>query len=442
VQIDAVFGTNTTLSDRLINVLEAGTRGTYRHQVVAASDAEPEPGPNVDVVAAMGEINNQHGTGPLLKRVLKGRQNLFSIRSRNTWGEQDFADWNVCIPQQDVTRPEAFMQVLDTVGSRQVGQVLCVPFLADELITSIAVKECYNAHLAVYLMDDQNIASHTVSDELTGEFLSKCSIRFATHPELRTAYERKYGLKFYLLPAVVPEEFVPGKTAPAPPDFSDDSPGALIGSFWDQSWFDRLCNAFDGADCRVDWYGNNRSPWLEFPDEELQRAGITAHGLLPERGLTERLRSHPYVIVPVGSLDGTESNKGVAQLSLPGRILFALATAQIPVLLIGSENTCGSRFVRHFDIGEVVPYSAELIREAVNRLKQPEVQHRMRTNAAALGPRLSDQGVPEWLRKSIDTGEPADSRFEDLFADYDPSAAVNAVFENRGTQAAPLGGSE
>lgn len=443
MQIDAVFETNATLGDRLIHVLESGARGTYRHQVAAAPDAEAEPGSNIDIVVAMGEINNQHGTGPLLKRVLKGRRNLFSIRSRNTWGKQDFADWNVCIPQQDVTRPEAFMQVLDTVGNRKVGQVLCVPFLADELITSIAVKECYNARMAVYLMDDQNIASEKVSDELTGEFLSKCAVRFATHPELRAAYERKYGLEFYILPAVVPSEFVPLEALPPKSDLGADSPGALIGSFWDQSWFDRLCNALDGSGCRIDWYGNNRSPWLTFPDEDLRRAGITAHGLLPEKELTERLREHAYAVVPVGNLDGAEQNTGVARLSLPGRILFAVAAAQIPVLLIGCEQTCGSRFVKHFDVGRVAPYSADAIREAVDWLLEPETQRRIRENAAALGPKLSDAGVSEWLRQSIDSGKPADPRFEDLFASYDPSAAVDAIFsEKQSTKIAVNGGAE
>ena len=45
----------------------------------------PDPSGNleepIDVVVTLNEINDQHGTGPLVKRVLKGRPWAKSIRS-------------------------------------------------------------------------------------------------------------------------------------------------------------------------------------------------------------------------------------------------------------------------------------------------------------------------------------------------------------------------
>ncbi len=63
-------------------------------------------------------------------------------------------------------------------------------------------------------MDDQNIAANKVADDLMGEYLEKCSIRFFTHGELRDAYERKFGLKSYVLPAVVPSALVATELVP------------------------------------------------------------------------------------------------------------------------------------------------------------------------------------------------------------------------------------
>ena len=81
---------------------------------------------------------------------------------------------------------------------------------------------------------------------------------------------------------------------------------------------------------------------------------------------------------PAALLDGRETDQGVASLSLPGRILFAAATSNTPILVVGSENTCAARFVRHFGIGETVPYNS-----------------------------------------AIQQGRHADTRFEDAFAGYE-----------------------
>ena len=143
------------------------------------------------------------------------------------------------------------------------------------------------------------------------------------------------------------------------------------------------------------------------------------HGTVPEVQLAIELAKYPFVIVPVGALDEDEANNGVAWLSLPGRILFAVACSHTPVLIVGSDRTCGARFVRHFGVGEVVPYDAELLSAAMERLAKPESQRRLRQNAARIAPSLSDRGLAEWFAESTKRGAPADRRFEDLFAGYD-----------------------
>jgi hypothetical protein len=363
----------------------------------------------------VNETNDMHGTGPLVKRIFKDRRGVFSIRSRDHWGRQDFGDWHVKISQEGRTRPEGFRKVLRVLAGRNVKSVTCVPFLADELMTSIAIKESFGAKMCGYIMDDQNVAQSVIPDDLMREFLEKCSLRLATHAELRDAYARKYGLPFYILPAVVPAALV--SVEPLPPACDPQAKrGALLGSFWDQSWFDQLCDALEPCHYRIDWYGQNRSPWLRFPPEDLTRAGITPFGILPEDRLAVELRKYPFVIVPCGVLGGKETNAGVASLSLPGRILFAAATSHTPVLLVGSERSCGARFVERCGIGVTVPYDAAKLAEAMKRLSEPQLQTEMRRKAAAIAGVLSDRGVVDWLSDAIERGEPPDSRFEGVFA--------------------------
>ncbi|MCW5977785.1 MAG: hypothetical protein KIT09_06890 [Bryobacteraceae bacterium] len=419
--VDPAFYRNEFLARRLKRVIQGRAAPAGPDVPFAVSPGVPSGA--VDIVVTPNEINDRHGTGPLIKRILRGRRGILCIRSKSDWGLHDFGDWNVCLPQTDIARPESFRRVLAALEGCDARSILCVPFLADELITSIALEAAFGAPLCAWIMDDQNIVSPIIADGLMREFLGRCCLRLATHPELRHAYEHKYGLPFHLLPAVVPDALI----GEAPDDGVDAAPrAALLGSFWDRAWFDNACAALAGCGCQIDWFGNNQSPWVAFSREATDRAGIRALGLVPEAELAARLRGYPFVIVPAGALDGADANPGVAWLSLPGRILFAVAASKTPVLVLGSEKTCAARFVRHFGVGETAPYRRDALRAAMESLRQPDNRRRCRRHAAAIARQLSDSGVVEWLAHSIELGRPADDRFEDLFRGYDPSGAEEA----------------
>ena len=419
--LDRVFALNQTLRCQLTNLLQGGggaTGVTSCRFTVTERSGPLSRGTSLNVVITGNEVNNLHGTGPLVKRVCHGWPNILSIRARSDWGGvQDFGDWHVCLEPRATTRAAFFRNVVELLSGYQVESALCIPFLQDEFYTAIAIHECFGGKLCAYLMDDQNIAAQKIPDTLMREFLERCSLRLATHPELQSVYQQKYGMPFHVLPAIVPSQLVPERASLVGPQ--EDNGGALIGSFWDQSWFDRLCAALSGTGRRIDWFGNNKSPWFDLSPRTLERAGIVAHGIIPEDELARRLVNYPFVVVPVGALDRHDANTGVARLSLPGRILFAIATSQTPVLIVGSPQTCGARFVNHFGVGEVVPYEAGAVAAAMERMAKPAAQERMRQAAARIAPVLSDRGVARWLRESIDLGAPADRRFEELFSGYD-----------------------
>ncbi len=432
---DRALAVNKALSQRLFDQIQItggyGAAGVSSHsfRVVPELRNGLDADTPVEVIVTANEINDKHGTGPLVKRLFRGRDNLFSIRSKSDWGEQDFCKWDAEVKQESESRPDWFRKILRVLGGRRIESVFCVPSLACELENSIAIQASFGARLSIYLMDDQNIIDHVVPDELMREFLDRCSLRLVTHPELRHVYERKFGHEFHILPAIVPHQLVISE--PKMPDDENlrSRRGALLGSFWDQGWFDATCEALAGCDSAIDWFGNNRSPWLTFSDEALQKAGIQPFGVVPEPELAARLRTYPFVIVPYARLDGRDSNPGVASLSLPGRILFALAASHTPVLVLGSDQSCAARLVRHLGIGEVAPYTAKGVSAAIKRLSGPKNQMRMRRNAASMAARLSDRGVVDWLRTSAEKGKPADRRFEEIFNGYDPSPVLDVLAE-------------
>jgi hypothetical protein len=427
------FSTNAPLREQVLQL--AGEPAAHSRQVeldaergiVTAPDAPRARRSPVDVVVTVAEINDQHGTGPLVKRVFRGRKGIFSVRSRDDWGVHDFGDWSAKLSSPNLARAAIFREVVDLLQGRRIASVTCVPFLTQELLLAIAIKEAFGAKLCLWIMDDQNIAINTIPDSIMRECLTKCSLRLFTHHELRFAYEQKYGLPGYILPAVVPEKLAAGSQVGA--SSAPARSGALLGSFWDQSWFDRLCSALEYCNFRIDWFGQNRSPWVKFPPEDLARAHITPHGIVPEERLALELRKYLFVICPVGSLDARETNRGVASLSLPGRILFAAATSHTPILIVGSPDTCGARFVKRYGLGTVVPYEAEAVAAAVDHLTQPHVQRTVRANAAAIAPMLSDRGIEAWLATSIHLGLPADDRFERIFSGY--TSDIDLPFANK-----------
>jgi hypothetical protein len=437
--LENVFFTNAALRTRLLTLLERQRPSKETPSDIAAlssavdSSSAPSSSTPIHVVITANEVNDRHGTGPLVQRVCSGWKNVFSIRARTDFrGVQSFGDWRTCIPQNGNTRAECFRNVLRVLRGQKIESVLCIPFLVDDFMTAIAIQEAFQAKLGIYIMDDQNVAVSNIPDTLMGELLERSSLRLVTHPELRHAYARKYRYPFYLLPAVVPDRLI-SETAPVEPvTVSKRRKGALMGSFWDQSWFDRLCSVLSGCNCDVDWFGNNHSPWVKFPPERMRESGIIPRGIIPEDQLAQELRRYPFVLVPAGALDEGESNIGVARLSLPGRILFVAAATRTPVLVVGSPLTCAARFVKHFGIGEVAPYDARQVSSVMDRLCEPDTQRLVRANAERLAPRLSDAGTADWLADSILTGRPADMRFENLFADYDGAVDLPKALSKEG----------
>ena len=371
---------------------------------------------NASVVITPNEVTQRHGTGALVRRVFPDDSGIISVRSDNHYGgEHDFGVKSYYFPYRGLSRQSVFTNIFCAFARHSVARVFCVPYYSEDLLTAIAIKEFFGVPMGGWIMDDQNICVNNIPDDLMKEFLVKCDVRFATHPELRDAYENKYGLKFWLLPAVVPDALITTKLATPSKENYQQKRGAIIGSIWSRKWFDSLCKSIQGTGIKLDWFGNSQYYWLTESETELQSKGIYHQGLYPEAQLVEKLKEYPFVVVPTGTLDERDDQPQLSQLSLPGRILFALASSNTPIILLGSPKTSAANFINRFQIGVVSDYLPEELSKAVEYVFDINNQQIMRENAVKIATQFSDKNIDDWVWQSLAESQAVDSRFESLF---------------------------
>jgi glutamate-1-semialdehyde 2,1-aminomutase len=266
-------------------------------------------------------------------------------------------------------------------------------------------------------MDDQNISTSNIPDDLMGEFLAKCSLVLVTCPELQRAYETKFGVRCWFLPSLVADHLISTLESMRESECGVRRVGALLGSISSQRYFDRLCAIVSSAQIQLDWYNGSvhafdDSKYRSLNDDphRAQQTGIRPCGLLPEQQLAETLKGYSYLVAPTGRLDDVDDNPRL------WRIFFAVGAANLPVITLGDPAASAAHFVERFDLGVNCPYEGGRLRRAVDGLVAETPYARLRHNAALIAPRLSVKGMSDWLWASIDLGEPVDSRFEELLA--------------------------
>jgi FkbM family methyltransferase len=249
-------------------------------------------------------------------------------------------------------------------------------------------------------------------------------MRLAISPELRRAYEQQYGLKFWLLPPMVAKELVKIHN-PLDGEAKRDNQGILVGNIWSQKYLDIFRETVRKTGVSIDWYCNNydNPRWLTFDKEELKSDGITIYPPLQETELAEKLKNYSFAVIPSGKLDESDNIQNIARLSLPSRIPFILASSQTPFIVLGNPETAAARFVQRFEVGFVSDYQAPNFQKVVNHLSLPDVQKKLRQNAANIAELFSAKDMDKWLWESLEQGQPTDLKFEKLMP-YSPNEVV------------------
>jgi hypothetical protein len=198
----------------------------------ALADSDSVVLENADAIVTHFEVNDRHGVGKLLLTLFQGDPSLLAIRSATSFaGKHDLTGVSLVIAHADHARDAVFQQTLSALGGHTVRRILCIPYFADDVRTAIALKEIFGATLCTYLMDDQNIHAAGIPDALMSELLEKSRLRLAISPQLRIAYERKYGRPFWYMPPVVRGSLIPSRLCiPATP--RQPLQGVVIGNIW------------------------------------------------------------------------------------------------------------------------------------------------------------------------------------------------------------------
>jgi FkbM family methyltransferase len=407
-QLEKLPAWKSEIAHRLGSI-EGSVRAVTR--VPSIAEGLPESLHRTTVVVTPNEVNRCHGTGILVKRLLGDVPAVVSIRSTDTYtGGQEFGCSQHKLPTMGLSRAQIFGYVSRLLHDAQVERVVCVPFFPDELLVALAVKEIFGVPLCLYIMDDQNLCGQSIPDDLLAEVVAKANLRLAISSEMQYAYQNKYQERFWLLPPLVPTGLIRQAAGP-----EDANRAILIGNIWSQPWLDALRETVRGSGTQVDWYCNQRSSGaLTFNEDELRRDGIFLHESKPEAELAPEIQRCGFAIVPTTTGEEGDTAEPIARYSLPSRVPFILATCQTPIMVLGQPETCVARFTVRFGIGECCPYEREPFIAAARRMRDPGTQQRMRGNAWRIASAFADEGMHDWLLRSINERRPVDQRFEEL----------------------------
>lgn len=374
----------------------------------------PDP---ADLVITACEVNDAHGTGTLIRRMFTDWSSIVSFRTHNFYDEtQNFGAANFCLPLAQGSRVELSSAIQIYMNGAKVRRTLCIPYLPGEAIVSLTVKELYGTPLCTYVMDDKNVAADGISDSLMEELLARSDLRLVIGPEMRDAYEKKYGMRFWVVPPLVSEEVIRTTLAPTPANGMAPR-GVLLGNIWGQRWLDLLRKTFRGTGQKIDWYCNIKDPkMLNFNREDMEQDGIRLMDPVPESDLPSTLGRYSYAVVPTDPLDGKSpaAVMAIARYSLPSRIPTLVTTSHLPMLVIGSAATSAAGFVERFQLGRISPYDSQKVLSAINELLDSNVQKQIRERSLALGPHFSARNSADWIWRSLEMGEPCDLRYETL----------------------------
>ena len=376
------------------------------------SGVNQSSGEGSTLVITHAELCGRHGTGALLLKILGKEPSLTVFYSHEIFKTHDTDAPAFHIVHSGRLFQNGTRLVRSLLTDKKIRRILCVPFYKDDVQTALTAQACTGAPLALYIMDDQNIHVNEIPDEMMGRLIEGANICLAISPALCAAYEQKYQRRFWLAPPTTdPDLFVPSDYR-----FIPNSPprGLLVGNIWSAEVLNRFRETVRLSGLQIDWCGNAGKPFVVLDPVEVGKEGITLRSHLPEHSLIELARTADYAVIPAGTLDGTDTHEWLARASLPSRIVYLMAAANLPLIVMGNPQTAAAQFVTKLGLGAVCDYSAESFQKTVREVTDGTASARIRARAQALSPAFSSRELANWLWESMDRGQAVDERFEDL----------------------------
>jgi len=376
------------------------------------SKANGSSAEGTSLVITHAELCGRHGTGALLLKLLRNEPSLTVFYSHDFFKTHDTDAPSFHIVHSGGLGHNGARLVRNLLARKKVRRILCVPFYKDDVQTALTAQACTGAPLALYIMDDQNIHVREIPDDMLGRLIERANICFAISPALCAAYEQKYQRRFWLAPPTAdPDLFVPSDY-----NFTPNTPprGLVVGNVWSSQILSRFRETVRLSGLQIDWCGNAGKPFVELDPVDLSKEGIFLRSHLPEPSLIELARAADYALIPGGTLDGTDTHEWLARASLPSRMVYLMATANLPLIVMGHVETAAAQFVINLGLGAVCDYSADHFQKAVREVTDRTTSDRIRARARSLSPAFSTRELSNWLWESMDKGQAVDERFEGL----------------------------
>jgi hypothetical protein len=364
---------------------------------------------NATLLITHSELNSRHGVGSVLLNIFAKDPALIVLYSLPLFDGESSGEVAVHLPYADES---ARQQLADVLKPHQVERIFCAPHLPDDARKALAATELTAAPLVTYVMDDQNLFFDGISDELMRALIERSSLCLtAGSTILQSGYEAKYGRQFGLVPPVYDARLFapPGLGAPnnQPPR------GVIIGNVWSARTIEELRRVISASGFAVDWFGNAGKPYVQLDPADIAADGIALHPNLADEPLVEALRGFDYGIMPSGQLDDPEHG-WLFRGSLPSRLMYMLATAHLPMVVLGDPATAAGEFVTRLELGATSSYDPQAFAEAVAQVTDAPTRDAIQARAARLSPLFASEPVAEWVWRSVAAGRPVDDRYEAL----------------------------
>jgi hypothetical protein len=358
------------------------------------------------------EVSVRHGTGALLKNIFRDEKEIVIFHSQSFFDTNEIGTYSHRVWHGPISVQKVVARIRKILDGITVRRILCVPFYQDDVLSALAAAKLTGAPMALYIMDDQNIHVQEISDPLMSQLIAVARVRFAISEQLRQAYSRKYRKPFWFLPPVIAPELL----APPSLDHTSSTPprGTLIGNIWSLDVLRDFRRVIKESGLKIDWFGNAGKPFIELSPIEAELEGLTLHAIVPDEELVRSLRTADFAVVPSGTLAEDSSHNWLAKASLPSRIIYLMATANIPIIVMGHPETAAARFVERLGLGAICSYDSQAFLEAVGTVTGPERFLQIRLRANELGPKFSADGIADFIWNSLGAGRPIDKRFNEI----------------------------
>lgn len=367
------------------------------------------------------EISWAHGTGVQMARILSEADGYVVIRSFDSWGGgqvvEPVADF--VLHRFGADRAEIAQFVADRLAMFRIRRILSIPYTREDVIFALTAKVMTGAPLTLWVMDDNTVTHDGIPRADMAELVRMADARFVISESMREIYDEAFAARFAVLPPMVASRFMRRAPSPPPPAPRGDLlEGVMVGNVWHQAWLDELLNVLPGSGVRLQWYTSAEAlHFLTLDEARMKAAGLEILSGRTHAEIAAATERAPFVLSPSTSLSETDGHAAaIGRLSLPSKMPFVTVSAGTPFLVLANGPSGAADYVRRFDVGGVIPYSADRLREESRRLADPLVQRVIRERSFRLTPLFDITGAWRLLGEAAQGGAEAFERFDLAFA--------------------------